>query len=136
VDAVASVSGPARWFERGTAAMRRVNWLIEQPPGRLVSRALGTRLGEPWGDPPPISPLELAHRIAPTPLLVVHGDADHYFPVAHAQLLHAAAGANSELWLLPGIRHGETAMQPELVDRVVSWLRAQSLTATTAPGTA
>ena len=31
--------------------------------------------------------------IAPTPLLIVHGDADHYFPMDHVDLLRAAAPA-------------------------------------------
>jgi len=34
VDAVVSVSGPARWFERGTVPMRRVHWLLETPSMR------------------------------------------------------------------------------------------------------
>ena len=50
---------------------------------------------------------ELAARIAPVPLLVVHGDADHYFPVEHAEHLFAAAGEPKELWLEPGFGHAE-----------------------------
>lgn len=121
-DAVAAVSSPARWWVRDTGAMRRVHWLLEQPHGRLAARALRVRLGPPW-DEVPVSPIELVHRIAPTPLLIVHGELDHYFPPVDAVALHRAA-PGSELWLEPGIRHAESAMTPDLVDRMATWLAA------------
>ncbi|MGM1062572.1 alpha/beta hydrolase family protein [Saccharothrix sp. Mg75] len=120
-DAVAAVSAPSRWWVRETPAMRRVHWLLEQPHGRLAARALGVRLGAPWTTPPE-SPLEVVHRIAPTPLLIVHGEQDHYFGPAHAVALHRAAGGDAELWLEPGVRHAESAMTPALVDRIATWL--------------
>ncbi|GGP81166.1 alpha/beta hydrolase [Saccharothrix coeruleofusca] len=124
-DAVAAVSSPSRWWVRETAAMRRVHWLLEQPHGRLAARALGVRLGPPWATVPE-SPLEVVHRIAPTPLLIVHGEDDHYFGPAHATALHRAAGGNAELWLEPGTRHAESAMTPALVDRIATWLSGAS----------
>ena len=61
--------------------MRRTHWVIERPIGRLVSRvALRTRISAAGWNPVPEAPHELVARIAPVPLLVVHGDADHYFP--------------------------------------------------------
>jgi fermentation-respiration switch protein FrsA (DUF1100 family) len=62
------------------------------------------------------------HAIAPTPLLLVHGGRDHYFPPDHATALHAATGGHSQLWLLPELRHAESAMTPDLVDRIAGWL--------------
>jgi len=121
VDAVVSVSSPARWFVRQTAPMRRVHWLVEQPHGRLLARALGVRLDRPWADVP-ASPIEVVHRIDPTPLLIVHGGRDHYFPVEHAEALHRAAGGGAELWLEEGMGHAETGMTPALVDRIAGWL--------------
>jgi pimeloyl-ACP methyl ester carboxylesterase len=120
-DAVAAVSGPSRWWVRDTVAMRRVHWLLEQPHGRLAARALGVRLGARW-ETPPESPLEVVHRITPTPLLVVHGEDDHYFSPDHGVALHRAAKGHSELWLEPATRHAESAMTPALVDRMASWL--------------
>ncbi|GAA1280898.1 alpha/beta hydrolase family protein [Saccharothrix xinjiangensis] len=128
-DAVAAVSAPSRWWVRDTPAMRRVHWLLEQPHGRLAARALGVRLGPPWSATPE-SPLEVAHRIAPTPLLIVHGEQDHYFGPAHAVALHRAAGGDAELWLEPGVRHAESAMTPVLVDRIATWLARHSLGST------
>jgi alpha-beta hydrolase superfamily lysophospholipase len=121
VDAVAAVSSPSRWWVRETDAMRRVHWLLEQPHGRMAARALRLRLGAPWTAPPE-SPVEAVHRIAPTPLLIVHGTDDHYFPPDHATALQRASGGHGQLWLLPGMRHAESAMTPDLVDRLAAWL--------------
>ncbi|WP_246018573.1 alpha/beta hydrolase family protein [Saccharothrix australiensis] len=120
-DAIAAVSSPSRWWVRDTPAMRRVHWLLEQPHGRLAARALGVRLAPPWRTVPE-TPLEVVHRIAPTPLLLVHGEDDHYFGPAHAHALHRATGGSAELWLEPRVRHAESAMTPALVDRIATWL--------------
>lgn len=121
--AVVAVSGPARWYYRGTPAMRRAHWVIERPMGRLVGRvALRTRIAATGWNPVPEAPFEVAGRIAPAPLLVVHGDADHYFPVEHAEQLYAAAQDPKELWLEPGFGHAENAATPELIQRIATWI--------------
>jgi pimeloyl-ACP methyl ester carboxylesterase len=123
-DAVVSVSSPARWWSRETAPMRRVHWLLEQPHGKLAARAIGVRLGESWVQPPE-SPLEVVARITPTPLLLVHGDLDHYFGPEHAMSLHRASLGHAELWIEPGMRHAESATTPDLVDRMAAWIAAE-----------
>ncbi|MDX3214293.1 alpha/beta fold hydrolase [Streptomyces sp. ME02-6991-2B] len=122
VDAVASVSAPARWYYRGTAPMRRVHWAITRPVGRLVSRGLlRTRVhGKDW-DPVPVPPVEAVRSIAPTPLLVVHGDRDGYFPLDHPLSLAEAAGGAAELWIEPGFGHAENAAPPDLLRRIAAW---------------
>jgi pimeloyl-ACP methyl ester carboxylesterase len=121
-DAVASVSAPARWFYRGTAPMRRLHWLVTRPEGRLVGRyGLRTRIHHREWDPVPLSPVEAVPRIAPTPLLIVHGDQDGYFPVDHPRMLAAAAGDHGELWLEPGMGHAEHAATDELLRRIGDW---------------
>jgi alpha/beta superfamily hydrolase len=122
--AVVTVSAAARWWTRDTEAMRRLFWLAELPYGRLVMRALRVRLAPPTIEIP-ASPVEVAHRIAPTPLLLVHGDGDHYVGVDHPLALHRATGGRAGLWLERGMRHAETAMTPQLVDRVAAWLADQ-----------
>ncbi|MET9436244.1 alpha/beta fold hydrolase [Streptomyces sp. NPDC006551] len=120
-DAVAAVSAPARWYYRGTPSMRRVHWLITRPAGRLVGRyGLGTRIHHQDWDPVPLSPVEAVPLIAPTPVLIVHGDRDPYFPVDHPRML-AAAGP-SELWLERGMGHAENAVDDELLRRLGDWL--------------
>ncbi len=122
-DAVVSVSGPGWWFERSTLPMKWVHWLVQNRAGRLFSDvALKTRIVPGGWDPVPESPMELAHRIAPVPLLVVHGDADKFFPVGHAEALYAAAGEPRNLWIEPGFGHAEAAAGPELIARIGRWV--------------
>jgi pimeloyl-ACP methyl ester carboxylesterase len=121
--AVVAVSGPSRWRYRGTVPMRRVHWVIERRLGRLVGRlALRTRVSADGWPVEPEQPVDVAGRIAPTPLLVVHGDRDHYVPVEHAEKLYAAARPPKQLWLEPGFGHAENAAPGELLDRIAAWL--------------
>lgn len=128
-DAVVSVSGPGWWFERSTRPMRLVHFLVEHPVGRMVSAwKLKTRILPGGWNPVPESPVELVGRIAPVPLLVVHGDADKYFPLGHAEALYAAAGEPRELWVEPGFGHAEAAAARaaaglEMVGRIGRWVR-------------
>ena len=125
VNAVVAVSGPSRWFYQGTTRMRLLTFGVTRPAGRLLLRL--TRnvrvLDRPW-DPVPLDPTELAGAVAPAGLLVVHGDADPYFPVEHARRIHEAAQDPRELWIEPGMGHAEraVAVRPDLVDRLASWL--------------
>lgn len=117
-DAVVSVSATSRWRVRDTKPMRRLHWIVERRTGRVVGRTvLKTRLAREWVDEPE-SPVEVVGRIAPVPLLVVHGDTDAYFPVEHAAALYAAANEPKELWLVPGFAHAESGATPELLDRI------------------
>jgi pimeloyl-ACP methyl ester carboxylesterase len=126
-DAVVSVSGPGRWYYRGTRPMRKVHWAVEHRAGRLVTRTLlHTRISSGRWDPVPMPPADAAARVAPTPLLVVHGDRDVYFPVDHAQQLYDAAHDPRELWIVPGFGHAESgAIEiPALIDRIGGWVRS------------
>ncbi|MFI6659637.1 alpha/beta hydrolase [Streptomyces sp. NPDC050523] len=126
-DAVVSVSAPARWYYRGTAPMRKLHWLVTRPEGRLVSRyGFRTRIHHREWDPVPLSPVEAVPRIAPTPLLVVHGDRDGYFPLDHPRMLAAAAGDHGELWIEGGMGHAEHAATSELLDRIGDWAVARA----------
>jgi pimeloyl-ACP methyl ester carboxylesterase len=123
VDAVVSVSGPGRWYYRGTKPMRRVHFAIEHRVGRMVARNfLNTRISSGRWDPVPMAPADAIARIAPTPVLIVHGDQDDFFPVDHAQQLYAAAHDPKELWIIPGFGHAESGTQPDLLDRIGGWL--------------
>ncbi|WP_306191365.1 alpha/beta hydrolase [Streptomyces sp. MK5] len=126
-DAVVSVSAPARWYYRGTAPMRRLHWLVMRPEGRLLSRyGLRTRIHHRDWDPVPLSPVEAVPLITPTPLLIVHGDRDAYFPLDHPRMLATAAGDHGELWLEPGMGHAENAAADELLHRIARWSVAQA----------
>jgi pimeloyl-ACP methyl ester carboxylesterase len=123
VDAVVAVSGPARWYYRGTKPMRQVHWAIERPFGRLAARVVKrTRIARGEWDPIPVPPHEAAALISPTPLLIVHGDEDAFFPLDHAHQLYAGAREPKELWIEPGYGHAETAAPPELIRRIGKWI--------------
>jgi pimeloyl-ACP methyl ester carboxylesterase len=128
VDAAVSVSGPGRWYYRGTPPMRRVHWAVERRAGRLVTRTLlKTRVSPvPW-NPVPVPPAEAAARVAPIPFLVVHGDQDEYFPVEHAHQLYDAARQPKELWVVPGFGHAESGASNSLVDRIGNWVQQAAL---------
>ncbi|GAA4787021.1 alpha/beta fold hydrolase [Streptomyces ziwulingensis] len=127
VDAVVSVSSPARWYYRGTAPMRRLHWLVTRPEGRVVGRyGFRTRIHHRDWNPVPLSPVEAVPRIAPAPLLVVHGDSDGYFPVDHPRMLAEAAGDHGELWLEPGMGHAEHATGEDLLRRIGDWVTARA----------
>ncbi|MBT2210047.1 alpha/beta fold hydrolase [Actinomadura sp. NEAU-AAG7] len=125
VDAVVTVSAPARWYYRETVPMRRVHWVIEKRVGRMVVRlARGTRIASKGWDPVPEAPHEVAGRIAPTPFLIVHGDADPFFPLDHAHQLYGEAADPRELWIEPEFGHAETAASPDLIKRIGAWTSA------------
>jgi pimeloyl-ACP methyl ester carboxylesterase len=137
VDAVVSVSSPARWYYRDTAPMRQVHWAIEQRSGRLAARVVKrTRIAAGGWNPVPAAPHEVIGKIAPTPVLIVHGDADHFFPLEHAEQLYAAAGEPRELWVERGFGHAEAAATPQLIRRIGDWLAALPRPDAAAPGAA
>jgi pimeloyl-ACP methyl ester carboxylesterase len=120
-DAVVAVSTASRWSVRATATgpLRRLHRVVETRAGRAYARrVMRTRISEAGWDPMPAAPVDLVGRIAPLPLLLVHGDRDSYFPLEHPQALAQAAGQPCELWLEEGFAHAETAATPELLDRI------------------
>lgn len=125
-DAVVSVSAPGFWFYRGTKTMRLVHRLVGNPAGRALLRSRGVRMtSTPWPDPPPWSPEESVRRMGDFPLLVVHGDIDHYFPVEHARVLERAAhevrNERAEVIIVPGFAHAESTVDLQTMDRIGKW---------------
>jgi pimeloyl-ACP methyl ester carboxylesterase len=123
-DAVVSVSAVSRWYVRDTRPMQRVHWLLETAAGRrLGARLVRLRLDEPWLTVPP-SPLQVVSAIAPTPVLLVHGDRDEYFPLEHFRTLVQAAGPTATAWVVPGFGHAESGATAPLVERIGRWASA------------
>ena len=121
-DAVVSVSGPGRWYYRGTKRMRQVHLLVEHRVGRFVTRRwLKTRISPEGWKLIPVPPAEAAVQVSPVPLLIVHGEQDQYLPPEHARQLYMAARDPKELWVLPGMGHAESACSEDLVDRIARW---------------
>jgi pimeloyl-ACP methyl ester carboxylesterase len=123
-DAVVSVSAVSRWYVRDTPPMRRVHWLLETTAGRRMgARLVRLRLDEPWLTPP-LAPLQVVGAISPTPLLLVHGDRDEYFPLEHFRTLAQAAGPAATAWVVPGFGHAESGATAPLVERIGRWASA------------
>jgi pimeloyl-ACP methyl ester carboxylesterase len=122
-DAVVSVSAPGTWFERGTRPMRLVHWMFLSRTGRAATRYLRrTRLSAAGWSTVPAAPAEVVGAIAPRPLLIVHGEDDHYFPRHHIDSLEAGA-PTAEIWREPSMGHAEVATTPQLLDRIAGWVR-------------
>ncbi|WP_375480523.1 alpha/beta hydrolase family protein [uncultured Jatrophihabitans sp.] len=123
-DAVVSVSAPGMWFERGTRPMRLVHWMFEKRTGRAATRVLRRTRVSPLGwQTMPEAPAEVAGAIAPRPLLLVHGDADRYFPRRHVDAI-AAAAPSADVWVEPSMGHAEVATSARLVERIADWVLA------------
>lgn len=90
----------------------------------LVDRITGWRYGYRFGD---VQPLDVVARIAPRPLLILHGTEDSVIPVEHSRRLAAAAGPGCELCIVEGVDHcgAYFADRPGYIDRVVAFLRQE-----------
>ena len=99
-DAVALVAAPARLFVLdhgfvGRGLRRQLPLMLrrERRPARLVPVPFGRRA----------VPLRVVDRIAPVPLLVVHGTEDWLIPTKHARWLHDRAGDPRSCSSSPGV---------------------------------
>jgi putative redox protein len=72
-----------------------------------------------------VRPVEAARRLAPRPLLVVHGDSDDLTPLADGRAIAAAHGA-AELRVLSGAGH-ELRHDPRAVAVLLGWLARQQV---------
>jgi pimeloyl-ACP methyl ester carboxylesterase len=66
--------------------------------------------------------LAAAAAIEPRPLLVVHGTADRWVPVAQARELRERAGPSCRYVEVEGADHAFSWHRTELADLVVGWL--------------
>ena len=96
-------------------------WLV-LPLARLVVTVAGWRLGVRL---PEADPLRWVGRIAPRPILFVHGDRDPYVTVTDMESLYAAAGEPKELWRVPeaGHRQVDQCRPAEYRERVVGFFK-------------
>lgn len=129
VDAVVSVSAPAFWYYRGTRMTDLIHLLVLNPLGRQILRLRGTRVtSREWTHPMPVAPFEAAALLGPVPLLVVHGDVDHYFPLEHPEAITRSAreaGVDVTTWIEPGYAHAETSVTLDILDRIAGWSMAR-----------
>jgi uncharacterized protein len=97
-------------------------WALVRPADWFLHRRLGFRLAD-------VCPADGVGRIAPRPLLLIHGTDDSVVPVEHAHRLYDRASQPKELWLVPGANHVGAYFvgRKEYLDRVSAffeeWLR-------------
>ena len=107
-------------------ARRRIAHLLPTRPRAWADAIVGFTA---WrqGIPDLVAPVDVVDRIAPRPLLLVHGTGDTAVRSAHAERLFARAGEGRDLWLAPGAEHlvafdvypdEYTARLPALLERV------------------
>jgi pimeloyl-ACP methyl ester carboxylesterase len=114
IDAVVAISTPDKWGGT-TKPVQRLALVFGTRSGRWLAKHLGgVRLAAHWEDPLP--PIEVVEKIAPTPLLIIHGDNDHFFPPSAAEGLYAAAGDPKRLMIMPGFGHAEDGFTPEFAE--------------------
>ncbi|MBV8528595.1 MAG: alpha/beta fold hydrolase [Candidatus Dormibacteraeota bacterium] len=105
--------------ERVRSAFKVPAAVVMTPVIALLARRTGARLTD-------FRPVLAVGRIAPRPLLLIHGEDDALVPIHHAELLYEAAGEPKELWRLPGVGHvgAYFADRPAYVARVVRFFQA------------
>lgn len=121
--AVVSISTPAQWGLTDTAAVRRATWIFTSRIGRaLARRVMGTTIDLDWRDPEP--PEVVVGRIAPIPLLIVHGADDHFFSVEQARRLYERAGEPKRLLIMDTFGHAEDGYTPMFASRLADEISA------------
>lgn len=119
VDEVVAISSLAYWDWHGGAhpsARRAFHARVGTAPGRAALRAWGVRLPEEWE--PSESPEEVVGKIAPTPLVIVHGRDDPLFSLDHAERLYEAAGEPKHLLIGDGFGHAEDGLTAAFAERL------------------
>ena len=103
----------ARWHIRRNLLLRALVWWI---PRVLIDNRFDA--------------LEHIARLAPRPVLIMHGQTDRTVPWEMAVQLHQAAGEPKELWLLPDLDHlaGPEVPPAEAAARITSFF-AEALAA-------
>jgi fermentation-respiration switch protein FrsA (DUF1100 family) len=118
-DGVVSISSLAYWDwhdEAQPLARRRMQTRIGTRGGRLALRLWGVRITPTWE--PPESPEDGISKIAPAPVVLVHGTDDHLFPLRHAERLYEAANEPERLLIGQGFGHAEDGLSPAFAVRL------------------
>jgi len=120
VCADSAFSDPAGVLADGVERVLRLPGAILTAP---VAAAVAYRTGARLSD---FSPLHTVGRIAPRPLLLIHGGRDQAVAPSHAQALFDAARDPRDLWLVPGAGHvgAYFADRERYLERVVGFFEA------------
>ncbi|HEV8421273.1 MAG TPA: alpha/beta fold hydrolase [Actinomycetota bacterium] len=115
-DAVVAVSTPALWDGHDSQAVRRLAWLTASRYGRSFLRSAGVRVVPTFI--PVEAPVELVGKIAPIPVVIVHGRDDHFFDEEQAWMLYRRAEAPKRLLVASRFGHAEDGYTPAFVEQI------------------
>jgi uncharacterized protein len=123
VRGVATLAAPASFSEWADNPARlladaRALGIIRHADFPPDAAAWGRRFGE-------LSPLAAAGRLAPRPLLLIHGDQDEVVPLADARALYEAGFGSADLRVIAGAGH-RLRHDPRAVALLIGWLARQS----------
>jgi pimeloyl-ACP methyl ester carboxylesterase len=124
VDGVAAISSLAYWDWHDGAhpkTRRKMQAWMSSGLRRAMLRTWGVRLPDVWEAPE--SPEDVIGRIAPIPVLLVHGRNDHLFALDHAERLYAAAGEPKRLLVGERFGHAEDGLTPAFAGRLTGELQ-------------
>ena len=101
IEALVLDSPFAQMHDVVTAAARRLR-LPPFPLVPLIDRHTRMRYGYRFHD---VRPIDIAHQLAPRPVLFLHGGADRTIPPDQSLQLHQRVGASSRRIVFPGADH-------------------------------
>lgn len=87
-----------------------LTWALQWPLSLLISDGY--------------SAIDVVERIAPIPLLLIHGERDPIVDARHSRRLHEAAHEPRELWLIPDGRHTDAVLRAPVRERLVDFMNA------------
>ena len=91
-----------RWAVQQSARLRGYPPIISPAVAFLGCLTTALHLRYPMRS---FDPVAVVGKIAPRPLLLMHGTEDEIIPVSSAHALFASAGEPKELWLIEGLKH-------------------------------
>lgn len=118
VDAVATLAGVATWDDLIASAPEAIAYL--RNAGLIKDPAFPPDTAA-WIDAFRTPATDAVGKLAPRPLLLVHGDADPEVPPHHAESLFEAAGEPKEIVRLPGAGH-QLRREPRAIEVFGEWL--------------
>jgi pimeloyl-ACP methyl ester carboxylesterase len=122
VDAVVAVSTPALWEGHDSDAVRRLAWLTSSRWGRRALRVSGVRPAPSFTQVE--APMDLVSKIAPIPLVLVHGRDDHFFDEEQAWALYQAANPPKRLLLASRFGHAEDGYTDAFAEQIAQAVEA------------
>jgi len=118
VDAVITMGAFAhkRFSNMAMAGMGLLQWSVSRD---VIKRASPTRIERAV---PPYNPRDYVGKIAPRPLLLLHGEKDSLIPLSHAQQLYANAGEPKTLYVIPRGGHDLENMNGKTLKYIMDWV--------------